>query len=181
MIRALTLAMLLTLLGCASSAPSKPDSMTAPGADIAGYKTFGWASAAAQAPTTILDSNVHDAVRAQLLAKGYVETDTAPDFRVGFDVSAYDVKQKSSPVRIGIGVGSWGGNVGAGVGTSVPVGGGNSATSENRLTIRAVDSTSNKEVWIGTTTGDIKQGLDERAVKRAVAGTMQTFPPRRPG
>ena len=180
MTRVLMLAALVTLLGCAAGKTPKPDSMTAPGADIAAFKTFGWSSPAAQAPTTILDTNVHDAVRAQLVAKGYVETDASPDFRVGFDVTAYDVKKKSSPMRIGIGVGSWGGNVGGGVGTSVPVGGGDSAASENRLTIRAVDASTNKEVWIGTTTGDIKQGLDQKAVEAAVASTMQSFPQRRP-
>jgi Domain of unknown function (DUF4136) len=181
MTRAFALALLLTLLGCATNAPPKSDSMSAPGADIPAYKTFGWMTPTAQTPTTILDTNITDAIRAQLVAKGYVETDTAPDFRVAFDVSAYDAKKKSSPMRIGIGVGSWGGNVGGSVGTSVPVGGSDSAASESRLTIRAVDAASNKEVWIGTTTGDIKQGLDQKAVTRAVASTMQTFPPRRPG
>jgi Domain of unknown function (DUF4136) len=178
MSRALMLAVLLSLLGCESSAP-KTDSMTAPGSDVPGYTTFGWASTGAQAPMTILDTNIHDAIRAQLLAKGYVEADEAPDFRVAFDVSAYETTKKSSPMRIGVGVGSWGGNVGGSVGTSVPVGGGGGEATTNRLTIRAVDAKSTKEVWVGTTISDIKQGLDRNAVDQAVAATLKSFPRRR--
>jgi hypothetical protein len=179
MSRVLMLALVLSLLGCTSSAP-KTDSMTAPGSDIPGYRTFGWASATAQAPMTILDTNIHDAIRAQLLAKGYVEADEAPDFRVAFDVSSYETTKKSSPMRIGVGVGTWGGNVGGSVGTSVPVGGGGGEpATQNRLTIRAVDAKSTKEVWVGTTTSDIKQGLDRNAVDQAVAATMKKFPRRR--
>jgi Domain of unknown function (DUF4136) len=176
---ALAFALLLSLLGCTNTSPSKPDTMTAPGADIAGYQSFGWTSASGQAPTTILDTNIHDAIRTQLLQKGYVESDSAPDFRVAYEITAYDVEKKSSPMRIGVGVGSWGGNVGGGVGTSVPVGGGNSPATQNRLTIRAIDAATNKEVWIGTTTADIKQGLDQKAVRQTVAGTLQSFPQRR--
>jgi hypothetical protein len=178
MSRAVMLALLLSLLSCTSSGP-KTDSTTAPGADIPGYKTFGWSSATAQAPTTILESNIHDAIRAQLLAKGYVEADDAPDFRVAFDVSSYETTKRSSPVRIGVGVGTWGGNVGGSVGTSVPVGGSGGESTTNRLTIRAVDAKSTKEVWVGTTTSDIKQGLDRSAVNQAVAATMKSFPRRR--
>jgi len=178
MSRALVFALFLSLLGCMSTGP-KTDSMTAPGSDIPGYRTFGWASGTAQAPMTILDTNIHDAIRAQLLAKGYVEADEAPDFRVAFDVSSYQTTKKSSPMRIGVGVGTWGGNVGGSVGTSVPVGGGGDESTTNRLTIRAVDAKSTKEVWVGTTTGDIKQGLDRSAVNQAVAATMKRFPRRR--
>jgi hypothetical protein len=56
---------------------------------------------------------------------------------------------------------------------------GGQVTQNIRLTIRAVDQSTNKEVWIGTTTENIKQGLDAGAVDTAVAGTMKGFPPKR--
>jgi hypothetical protein len=76
-------------------------------------------------------------------------------------------------------MGTFGGPVGVGVGTSAPVGGGSVvATRETRLTIRAVDPKDNREVWVGTT-GDIQQGLDAVVVEKTVAGTMKEFPARR--
>jgi hypothetical protein len=180
-------AVLLALAqGCTSSAP-KPDSVTSPGSDIPAYSTFSWHAAAGSTGTTtapplsILDTNIHDAIRAQLIAKGYREVAESPDFIVAYDIAPYQVEKKSSsPVSIGIGVGSWGGNVGGGVGTSVGVGGGQGTDSTmNRLTIRAADAKTTKEVWMGTTAADIKQGLDASAVDKAVAGTMAGFPARR--
>ena len=35
---------LSVLTGCAANTPSKPESATAPGADIAAYSSFGWQS-----------------------------------------------------------------------------------------------------------------------------------------
>ena len=91
------------------------------------------------------------------------------------------MKEKASnPVRIGVGMGSWGGNIGSEVSASVPIGSeGVTTTQETRLTIRAVDQKSNREVWVGTTTGDIKQGLDAGVVEKAVAGMLDGFPARR--
>jgi len=180
------LVVLLALLqGCTTSSP-KPDSVTAPGSDIPAFATFSWRSAGGAAttaspPLSILDTNIHNAIRAQLVAKGYREVEDKPDFIVAYDVAPYEVEKKSSPpVQIGIGVGSWGGNVGAGVGTSVGVGGGHGTESTtNRLTIRAADATTSKEVWVGTAIADIKQGLDMSAVDKAVASTMASFPARR--
>ena len=173
------------LLGCASGAGSKPESATAPGADIAGYASFGWEPAggspgAASPPLSIRDANIQGAIRTQLVRKGYREVEDEPDFRIRYETEAYTTEKKSNPVRIGVGVGSWGGNVGGGVSTSVPVGPqGVVAARETRLTIRAVDPKSNREVWVGTTAGEIEEGLDGGAVEKAVAGTMKGFPARR--
>jgi hypothetical protein len=177
---------LALLQGCTTTSAPKPDSVTAPGSDIPAYTTFSWRSAGGAAttaspPLSILDTNIHNAIRAQLVAKGYREVEDKPDFIVAFEVTPYQLEKKSSPpVQIGIGVGSWGGNVGGGVGTSVGVGGGHGTEStSNRLTIRAADAATAKEVWVGTAIADIKEGLDMSAVDKAVAGTMASFPARR--
>jgi len=177
--------LLIVLLGCATGAPSKTESVTAPGADLAGYATFGWqpdneSSSASHPPLSIADANIRDAIRAQLLERGYREVAAAPDLRFGFETAAYIAEKVSNPVRIGVGVGSWGGNVGGGVSTSVPVGPeGVVSSQETRLTIRAVDQESNREVWVGTTTGIVTQGLVAGALQRAVADTLAEFPARR--
>jgi hypothetical protein len=176
-------AVLIALLqGCTSGAP-KPDSVISPGSDIPAYSTFGWPAAAdtaAAPPQSILDTHVQEAIRAQLVAKGYREVATNPDFVVAYDVAPYQVEKRSNPLSIGIGVGSWGGNSGGSVGTSVGVGGGqNTDDTMNRLTIHAADPKANKEVWVGTATAAIKLGLDAQAVDKAVAGAMAGFPARR--
>ena len=178
-------AFLFALLGCATGSLSKPESTTAPGADLAGYRSFGW-QLASGSPTTpdqplsIRDANIQKAIRAQLIEKGYREVEETPDFRMSYEETAYLKEKTSSPVRIGIGVGSWGGHVGGGVGASVPVGSdGVVTTPESRLTIHAVDQKTNTEVWVGSVTGDIEHGLDAAAVDKAVAGMLEGFPARR--
>ena len=178
-------AVLLCLLwGCATGGPSKTESTTAPGADIAAYASFGWPSAAdspstPRPPLSILDANIHASIRRRLLEKGYREVAENPDLLISFETAAYVAEKVSSPVRIGVGVGSWGGNVGGGVSTSVPVGReGVVSSQEIRLTIRAVDPKRNQEVWVGTTTGISNQGLDAVGVDKAVADTLAEFPAR---
>ncbi len=178
--------LLFVLLGCASGGAYQTESTTAPGTDIAAYASFGWlpasdsAGGASEPPLSIPDANLHNAIRAQLIQKGYREVEENPDFRVGFETTVHMKEKASNPVRIGVGMGSWGGNVGGGVSTSVPVGSeGVTTTHETRLTIRAVDQKSNREVWVGSATGDLQQGLDAGVVEKAVAGTLEAFPARR--
>jgi len=176
--------LLFGLLGCASG--FQTESAAAPGADIAAYASFGWLPAgdgpegATEAPLSIAHANVYAAIRTQLVEKGYREVEVEPDFRIGFEAAAHTREKVSRPVHIGVGVGSWGGNVGGGVTGSVPVGSeGVTTTQETRLTIRAVDQKSNREVWLGTTTGDLGEGLDAVVVDNAVAGLLDGFPARR--
>jgi len=177
--------LLFLLLGCATGAPTKTESTTAPGADLAAYTTFGWqldseSPSTSHPPLSIADANIRNAIRAQLIEKGYREVAQQPDLRISFETAAYIAEKVKSPVRIGVGVGSWGGNVGGGVSTSVPVGPeGVVSAQEARLTIRAVDPKSNREVWVGTTTGVSTQGLATGAVGNAVADTLAEFPARR--
>lgn len=176
---------LLALLGCASGAPSNTSSAIAPGSDIAAYDTFGWQAASdpSKGPLTILDGNIQEAIRARLLEKGYREVASDPDLLISFERTTVVAEKASrpSPVRIGVGVGSWGGPVGVGAGTSVPVGrsGGAVTEQETRLTIRAVDPKTNREVWLGSSTGEIAEDLEPGAIEKVVAGTLAEFPKKR--
>jgi hypothetical protein len=183
--RGFVFGLLIALLGCATGASPKRESTTAPGADLAAYTSFGWqapsaGAGASEEPLSIPDANLQNAIRAQLVEKGYIEVEYQADFLVRFETSSYVAEKVSNPVHIGVGVGSWGSHVGGGVSTSVPVGQeGVTTAQETRLSIRAVDRKSNREVWYGTAAGGIGQGLDADAVEKAVKKTMADFPPRR--
>jgi hypothetical protein len=186
-IRRLRIAALLgtAALGCASGAPSGTSSTTAPGTNLADYTTFGWqkASDPSQGALSILDNNIHEAIRANLVEKGYREVESDPELWIGFERATTVVEKasKPSPVRIGVGIGSWGGPVGVGAGTSVPVGrsGGAETEQETRLTIRAVDARTDQEVWAGSSTGAIREDLESGAIDKVVDGTLAEFPTKR--
>jgi hypothetical protein len=181
--RVSAVAMLWLLLGCASGGSPKTDVTIAPGADVAAFATFSLQPAGGGAnettpPLSIADANVQNALRERLVLKGYREVATNPDLIIRFETAAYVAEKVKSPMRIGLGVGSFGGPVGVGVGTSAPVGGGVTTAQETRLTIRAIDAKQNKEVWVGSTTGIQTQHLDASGAAMAVADTLAEFPAR---
>lgn len=178
------LALLFVLGGCATGGSPKTDVTTAPGAELTAYATFSVQGAAAPPgeagpPLSIVDANVRNAIRSRLAQKGYREVAQQPDLLISFETAAYVAEKVTNPVRIGLGVGTFGGPVGVGVGTSAPVGGGKvEGARETRLTIRAIDPTQNQELWVGTTTGIVTQQLDTNGADAVVAETLADFPSR---
>jgi len=174
------LALLATALaaGCAS-APPQPESMRDPGADFSAFRTFYWAPAPgvsnADAPLLMLDRNIRDAIGAEMRRRGYVESAESPDLRIAYDTASQE-KIESNPVRVGIGMGSWGGNVGGSVNVGSP-----SVRNykEGTLVIHAIDAGRNAEVWQGRVSGRIGKGsLEPAAVTAAVSTAMRDFPAR---
>jgi hypothetical protein len=171
------------LLACASGSGAKTEATAAPDVDLAAYSSFSVRSTTPrEQPLSILDARVRDAIRSELVAKGFREVEDGPDLEVTFDTADYvEEKTKGSPMRIGVGIGSWGGNVGGGVGTSMPVGRESVvAEHETRITVRAVDPRANREVWVGTAAGLAGGDLASGEVEKAVARTLADFPPKRP-
>jgi hypothetical protein len=173
----------IALAGCAGSR-WQTESAAAPGADLAGYATFGWQPPSADrgdaAPLSIAEANLRSAMRKQLVARGYRETEVEPDLRIGFETETRLVERTAPSPRVGIGVGTWGGSVGTSVGTSVPVGGDRiTSAAATRVTIRAVDPRGPREVWFGTASGELEPGLETSAVDELVSRLMEDFPPRR--
>jgi hypothetical protein len=171
------------LAGCASQ-PEPPQSMRDPQANFSAYETFGWTSGApegADAPLKLLDNNLRTAIAAELQRRGYVEAPAGatPDLKITYDAASSD-KIKNNPVRVGIGVGGWGGgNVGGSVGVSSPS---VQSYKEGTLVVHAVDTARNAEVWQGRVSGKLTQGsLEPEAINRAVAAAMQDFPARSAG
>ncbi|MCB1596556.1 MAG: DUF4136 domain-containing protein [Gammaproteobacteria bacterium] len=164
--------------GCTS--PSSPEraSQTAPDANFAAYRTFGWQpppAAGSEEPMRLLDSNIREAIRTEMTRRGYTEAKDDPDLWIAYETAA-DERLKSSPFRIGIGVGSFGSNVGGSVNVGSP-----SVQSyrEGRLVIHVVDAAANRELWFGSIAGSMQKGsLEADAVARAVALAMQDLPAR---
>jgi len=172
--------LLAALTAC--STPEAPDrqSQTAADANFSAYSSFGWQpvpAASADEPTRLLDTNIRNAIRAEMIRRGYAETEQNPGLRVAWETAA-DERVKSNPFRIGIGLGSFGSSGGGAISMDSP-----SVQSyrEGRLIIHVMDATANRELWFGSIAGSIeKSRLDAEAVARAVALAMQDLPARTP-
>jgi hypothetical protein len=88
--------------------------------------------------------------------KGYAEAPagTTPDLRIAYETASAD-KIENNPVRVGIGVGSWGGNVGGSVNMGSPS---IRNYTEGTLVIHAIDAARNAEVWQGRVSGKMTKG-----------------------
>jgi hypothetical protein len=166
--------------GCASP-PPQPETMRDPTANFAAYRTFGWTAGgtteANEAPVRLLDANLRAAISDVMKRKGYVEapTGTAPDLRLAFETASAE-KIENNPVRVGVGMGSWGGNFGGSVSMGSPS---IRNYQEGTLVIHAIDNARNAEVWQGRVSGKVTRGsLEPAAINQAVAQAMADFPVR---
>lgn len=175
----LAILFLAALAGGCATAPPAPESFTAPGADLAAYRSFGWKvpaeAATAEAPLRIIDTHIRTAIRAELTRRGYTEAATAPELLVDYETLTED-KLRSSPVRLGIGMGSFGGHVGGSVSMGTPD---VESYQEGRLVIHVLDAAKSQEVWYGTLAERLgKKGVDAAAVARVVGQILAGFPAR---
>jgi hypothetical protein len=172
-------AAVLLLAGCATTTAPQPETMRDPQVDFGTFRTFGWQPApqvdGKDAPVALLDQNIRAAITGELTKRGYVEAASDPDLRIAYETASAD-KIQNNPVRVGIGVGSYGGGVGGSIGVGTPS---ISNYREGSLVVHAIDSARNAEVWQGRIAGKMTNGSIERAaVQRAVALAMHDFPSR---
>lgn len=171
-------ALALVVAACATSTPQQPASMRDPSVDFTKFGTFGWAgpaTAPTEQPVTLLDQNIRAAIAAEMNARGYVAATEKPDLLIAYETASAQ-KLENNPVRVGIGVGSWGGNVGGSINMGSP-----SVRNyqEGSLVIHAVDPARNAEVWQGQVSGKLTKGSTEpAAIRKAVATAMKDFPRR---
>jgi hypothetical protein len=168
----------LALGGCAS-APPQPESMLDRSVDFNSFQTFGWAPSpgvnGTDQPLMMVDQSIRSAIAAEMRRRGYSESAQDPDLRLAYETSSAE-KVESRPVRIGIGVGSWGGSGGASVSSGSP-----SVRSyrESTLVIHAIDAARNAEVWQGRISTRLTPGsTGTAAVTTAVQAAMRDFPVR---
>jgi Domain of unknown function (DUF4136) len=166
---------------CASPPPKPPETMRDPSVNFTNFKTFGWSAGgtvdAADAPLLLLDANIRAAIVDVMKRKGYVEAPagTTPDLRIVYETAKAE-KLENNPVRVGIGVGSWGGNMGGSVNVGSPS---IRNFTEGTLVVHAIDTARNTEVWQGRVSGKITNGsVEAAAIHQAVARAMADFPVR---
>jgi hypothetical protein len=177
---ALVACSLVLLAACAATPPPQPVSMRDPGANFGNYKTFGWyqGSSSADQPVRLLDQNIRAAITDEMQRRGYTLTDTNPDLRLAYETSSQD-KIENNPVRVGVGVGSWGGNFGGSVSMGSPS---IRNYKEGSLLIHAIDGARNSEVWQGGISSRLTHGsLEAAAIRQAVGTAMRDFPRRSTG
>jgi len=174
----LALAATALAAGCAAP-PPQPESLRDREASWASYATYGWAAAAgidgADQPLLLLDQHVRRSIAAEMGRRGYTESAGNPDLRIAYETASAE-KLENNPVRVGIGVGSWGGSVGGSVNVGSP-----SVRNyrEGTLVIHAIDVARNAEVWQGRISSRLSRGSTEpAAIASAVATAMRDFPAR---
>jgi hypothetical protein len=153
--------------------------MRDPNANWASFATYGWSPSpgvdGADQPLLMLDQNIRRAIASEMKRRGYTESATDPDLRITYETASKDVVE-TNPVRVGVGVGSWGGNVGGSVNVGSP-----SVRNyrEGTLVIHAIDNGRNTEVWQGRVSSRISNGSTEAAaITSAVQAAMRDFPAR---
>jgi hypothetical protein len=181
-VRSLALGVLMAtfVAGCASP-PPPPETMRDPSANFSAYRTFGWTAGGvtetSEAPVKLLDANLRASITDVMLRRGYVlaPEGAAPDLRIAFETASAE-KIENNPVRVGVGMGSWGGNFGGSVSMGSPS---IRNYKEGTLVIHAIDNAHNAEVWQGRVSGKITKGsLEPAAINQAVAQAMADFPVR---
>jgi hypothetical protein len=171
----------LLLAGCAS-APPQPQSQRDPSVNFAAFRTFTLPSPqgvnAQDQPLTLLDRNIRTAIADQMRRKGYSEVSEGADLRVLYETSS-TTRVENNPVQVGIGMGSWGSNVGGSINVGSP-----SVRNyqEGTLVVHVVDAARNAEVWEGRVSTRVNKGsLEPAAVSAVVADVMRDLPARPPG
>jgi hypothetical protein len=110
--------------------------------------------------------------------KGYSEVSEGADLRVLYETSS-TTRVENNPVQVGIGMGSWGSNVGGSINVGSP-----SVRNyqEGTLVVHVVDAARNAEVWEGRVSTRVNKGsLEPAAVSAVVADVMRDLPARPPG
>ena len=169
---------LVSVLGCSSSAPVIDYSTDVKFDQYKSYSFLTETSGTAQGVTPLMGERVKTAIAQALLQGGFIENQLQPDMRVRYYVQSM-TETKQSNTRGGIGLGKSGGNVGAGVSLSFPIGGSKSQL-KHQIMIDLIDSSSDKLIWRGTDSIRIDQQKPEKIIKlteQSVNGMLGQFPP----
>ena len=172
----------LLLLGCVSATAQDIKYNFLPGTDFAKYKTYRWARIPnVQYPDQIIDSQIIQAIDAQLSQKGLTKGGENADLVVTYQAAVTQEKQWNSYSTDmgGWGYGRWGGWGGYG-GSSTTT-----TTSETihvgTLAVDIYDAAAKNQIWKGQATKTLGSGKDPAKVSKnlnkAMAKLFKKYPP----
>ena len=146
------------------------------GANFSQYKSFNFHPNMNLNTISELDGRrILNGIEAQMKAKGFQLSD-APDLYV--DVAPSTQIRKKQTGSLGIGVGSWGGNFGMNVGTSVPL---TKQVQDSSLVLEMIDANSNQMIWQGvfedSANATSSPAQKEEMVNKSVSELLMNFPP----
>jgi hypothetical protein len=166
---------LFILIGCTSAAAQEIRYNFLPGTDFAKYKTYKWVRVPkAEYPNQILDSQIMQAIDAQLSLKGMTKNEDNPDLLVAYQAAVNQEKQWNSYSTDmgGWGYGRWGGWGGYGGGMSTTT-----TTSETinigTLNVDLYDVAAKNQIWRGAATKTLGSGKDPAKVNRNLNKAME--------
>ena len=142
-----------------------------PGTDFSKYHTYKWvAIQGATVPNQILDTQIKDAIDAQLATKGLTKTtDDKADLYVGYQVAVDQEKQWNA-------YGMGGGVRFGGMGTAT-----SSTINSGTLVLDMYDSAAKQLVWTGTATKTLDPGASQEKKQKNLTKAMQkllkNYPP----
>ena len=173
----------MLLLWCVSAAAQDIKYNFLPGTDFSKYKTYKWVRVPkADYPNQILDSQIIQAIDAQLGLKGLTRSEDNPDLYVAYQVAVDQEKQWNSYSTDmgGWGYGRWGGWGGYGGGMSTTT-----TTSQTinvgTLSLDMYDVAAKNQVWRGQASKTLGSGKDpakvEKNLNKAMAKLFKKYPP----
>lgn len=149
------------------------------GTNFSSYKTYKWVQIPnAQYPNSILDSQIKEAIEAQLALKGLQKTEDNPDLYVTYQAAINQEKQWNSYSTGGDmwGWGRWGGWGGMGTTTTT-----SQTINVGTLAVDLYDVSTKEQVWRGDATKTLGSGKDPEKVKKnlnkAMAKLFKKYPP----
>jgi len=171
------------LLSCVSASAQDIRFNFLPGTDFSKYKTYKWVRVPkVEYPNQILDTQIMQAIDAQLALKGLTKSEDSPDLYVAYQAAVNQEKQWNSYSTDlgGWGYGRWGGWGGYGGGTSTTT-----TTSETinigTLNVDLYDVSAKNQIWRGAATKTLGSGKDPEKVNKnlnkAMAKLFKKYPP----
>lgn len=173
----------MLLLWCVSAAAQDIKYNFLPGTDFSKYRTYKWVRVPkADYPNQILDSQIMQAIDAQLGLKGLTKSEDNPDLYVAYQVAVDQEKQWNSYSTDmgGWGYGRWGGWGGYGGGMSTTT-----TTSQTinvgTLSLDMYDVAAKNQIWRGQASKTLGSGKDpakvEKNLNKAMAKLFKKYPP----
>jgi hypothetical protein len=179
-IRALLVAALLVLTGCASGPEVRVDSD--PSVDITAYRSFAFFEPLATdnaGYSTLITARLKDASRREMEARGYVYDAVKPDLLLNFQLNVQERTDVRSSPAAGVGYGGYYGYRSYGAWASYPMDVDTVHYKVGTLNIDVVDGARRTLVWQSVAEGRIKKEAIKNpgpAVDNAVVLLMADFP-----